>query len=410
MKAISFLGTSPYEKVTYVYQEREFITNLFPEALFHFFPDLETLYLFATKAVREHSNLQALKERIPSGRLEVVPIPDGQSEEELWDIFSALTETVEEGEEVVFDITHSFRSIPFLAFLAAAYLRAARRVHIRAVVYGAYEARPKGDPGPRPVFDLTPFVFLLDWLAATNQFIHTGDAQYLARLLAREGEGKSGTLKNAGRALEDFSRAIMLCRPLEVMEKAGRVNTILKKVSEDLARWARPFEVMAGRIEEEYGRYVLRDPGDVRESLQRQLDLICWYADHGQTIQAVTLAREWVVTAVGWRLSGGILLKNEERGEIEWGLSGLSRVAQGRSSPDTLNEVGRKLQGWPEVDTLSDLWNRLTAVRNDLDHAGMNPGPMPAARLSRKTQEEILPALEALAGQWGLREEAGCSS
>lgn len=407
MKAISFLGTSKYAEVTYVYHDREFRTDLFPETLFHFFPDLELLYLFATPTVQVHSNLQRLRERLESaGRpLEVVPIPEGQSEDELWDIFSALTETVREGEEVIFDITHSFRSIPFLTFLAAAYLRAARRVYIRAVVYGAYEARPKEDPGPRPVFDLTPFVFLLDWLAATDQFIHTGDAQYLARLLIREGESRSsGALKNAGRELEDFSRAIMLCRPLEVMEKAGRVSGVLQRVSEELHRWARPFQLMAGRIREEYGRYALPNPREsVRESLRRQLDLIRWYAEHNQIIQAVTLAREWMVTAVGWRLSERFALNLDERGRIERGLSGLARVVvQGRSDPGELNEVGRELRGWPEAEALARLWNLLINVRNDLDHAGMNPGPMPATKLARRAKEEIIPALEALVDQWKL--------
>ncbi len=407
-KAISFLGPTDYKTVTYVYRDREFTTCLFPEALFHFFPDLEQLYLFATPTVQSHSNLQQLMDRVPPERLKVVPIPEGHSEDELWKVFSALTETVEEGEEVIFDITHSFRSIPFLTFLAAAYLRAARRVRIHAVVYGAYEARPRDDPGPRPVFDLTPFVYLLDWLAATNQFIHTGDAQYLARLLAREGEDRrSGALKNAGRDLEEFSRAIMLCRPLEVMEKAGRVSAVLKKAGEGLAPRARPFEVMAGRIEAEYGRRALPQPTEnVRESLRQQLDLIRWYAEHGQIIQAVTLAREWVVTAVGWQLSDSFVLGTEERSRIEWGLSGLCRVAQSRTAPDELNDVGRELQARPEAATLTDLWNTLTAVRNDLDHAGMRPGPMPAEKLSRKTREEILPALENLARTWGLTEAA----
>ncbi|RME32020.1 MAG: TIGR02221 family CRISPR-associated protein, partial [Thermoflexia bacterium] len=360
MKAISFLGPTDYKTVTYVYRDQKFTTRLFPEALFHFFPNLEQLCLFATPTVQNHPNLQQLKVQVPPDRLTVVPIPEGCSEEELWVIFSALTERVEEKEDVVFDITHSFRSIPFLTFLAAAYLRAARRVHIHAVVYGAYEARPKDDPGPRPVFDLTPFVYLLDWLAATNQFIHTGDAQYLARLLGREGEARrSGALKKAGKELEEFSRAIMLCRPLEVMEKAGRLSDVLKKAGEDLARWARPFEVMAGRIEAEYGQRALSQPTEnVRESLRQQLDLIRWYAEHGQTIQAVTLAREWVVTAVGWQLSGSFVLGTEERSRIEWGLSGLCRVAQGRATPEDLNDVGRNLRARPEADTLTDLWNR----------------------------------------------------
>lgn len=408
MKAISFLGPTDYKTVTYTYRDREFTTRLFPEALFHFFPDLQQLYVFATPTVQSHPNLAQLRERVPPDRLTVVPIPEGHTEEELWDIFSALTEVVAEREEVVFDITHSFRSIPFLTFLAAAYLRAARRARIRAVVYGAYEARPKDDPGPRPVFDLTPFVSLLDWLAATNQFIHTGDAQYLARLLRQEGEARrSGALKHAGETLEPFSLAVMLCRPLEVMRDAGRMENMLKRAANDMAQWARPFTVMADRIQAEYGKYNLPDPiGDVAASLRHQLSIIRWYAEHGQIIQAVTLAREWVVTAVGMQLQGSFILATDERERIERGLSGLCRVAQGRSSPDDLNEVGRALQSWPEAQAIRDLWNQLSTVRNDLDHAGMKPGPMKAATLRRTTQEEILPALEALARQWGLAEES----
>lgn len=408
MKAISFLGPTDYKTVTYTYRDQEFTTRLFPEALFHFFPDLQQLYVFATPTVQSHPNLAQLRERVPPDRLTVVPIPEGHTEEELWDIFSALTEVVAEREEVVFDITHSFRSIPFLTFLAAAYLRAARRARIRAVVYGAYDARPKDDPGPRPVFDLTPFVSLLDWLAATNQFIHTGDAQYLARLLRQEGAARrSGALKHAGETLEPFSLAVMLCRPLEVMRDAGRMENMLKRAAGVMAQWARPFTVMADRIQAEYGKYNLPDPiGDVAASLRHQLSIIRWYAEHGQIIQAVTLAREWVVTAVGMQLQGSFILATDEREKIERGLSGLCRVAQGRSFPCELNEVGRALQSWPEAQAIRDLWNQLSTVRNDLDHAGMKPGPMKAAILRRTTQEEILPALEALARQWGLAEES----
>jgi CRISPR-associated protein, TM1812 family len=408
MKAISFLGPTDYKTVTYTYRDQEFTTRLFPEALFHFFPDLQQLYVFATPTVQSHPNLAQLRERVPPDRLTVVPIPEGHTEEELWDIFSALTEVVAEREEVVFDITHSFRSIPFLTFLAAAYLRAARRARIRAVVYGAYDARPKDDPGPRPVFDLTPFVSLLDWLAATNQFIHTGDAQYLARLLRQEGAARrSGALKHAGETLEPFSLAVMLCRPLEVMRDAGRMENMLKRAAGVMAQWARPFTVMADRIQAEYGKYNLPDPiGDVAASLRHQLSIIRWYAEHGQIIQAVTLAREWVVTAVGMQLQGSFILATDEREKIERGLSGLCRVAQGRSFPYELNEVGRALQSWPEAQAIRDLWNQLSTVRNDLDHAGMNLGPMKAATLRRTTQEEILPALEALARQWGLAEES----
>lgn len=407
MKAISFLGPTDYQTATYTYRDQEFTTSLFPEALFHFFTDLRELYLFATPTVQSHPNLQRLQERVPSDRLSVVPIPEGRTEEELWDIFSALTERVAEREPVVFDITHSFRSIPFLTFLAVAYLRAARRARVQAIVYGAYEALPRDDPRPRPVFDLTPFVSLLDWLAATNQFIHTGDAQYLARLLRQEGETRnSSALRTAGEALESFSLAVMLCRPLEVMETAGPMENRLKKAADDMAQWARPFAVMADRIQAEYGKYSLPKPTEeVVASLKHQFTLIRWYADHGQIIQAVTLAREWLITAIGWRLGRGFVLNLSERENIEKGIAGLSKERRSGQS-EGLNEVGRAMKEWPdeEREILCDLWDRLSTVRNDLDHAGMREGWMRADRLRRKTGEEILPLLENLARRWGLKE------
>ncbi len=47
-----------------------------------------------------------------------VPIPEGRDEGEIWQIFQALSEQLEEGDEVVFDITHALRHIPMLALAA----------------------------------------------------------------------------------------------------------------------------------------------------------------------------------------------------------------------------------------------------------------------------------------------------
>ncbi len=405
MKAISFLGTGKYETVTYTYGGQEHTTRFFPDALYHFFPNIQTLYLFVTDTVQKHSNFQEIKALIPSPPLEPVPIPEGHSEEDLWEIFRILTDRVSEGDEVVLDITHSFRSLPFLTFLAAAYLRTARGVQVRAVVYGAYEARPV-EGGPAPVFDLTPFVYLLDWLAAANEFIYTGNARSLACLLAREGQNRcANRLKKAGKTLGEFSRAMMLCRPREVMEKAGNLERVLRDAGADMAQWARPFEVMAGRIAQEYGRYTLPDPTapeNVAESLRRQLDLIRWYLEHDQVIQGVTLAREWLVTAIGWRHKGAFLLSLREREEIEKGVNGIAKLHQNEISEEQLNDVGKWLRGQKEQDQVRKVWDHLSGARNDLDHAGMNEGPMAAARLHRKAQEEILPQLEKLAQAWEL--------
>ena len=42
-------------------------------------------------------------------------IPKGQSEQEIWEIFQIVYDRLKSGDEVIFDITHAFRSIPMLA-------------------------------------------------------------------------------------------------------------------------------------------------------------------------------------------------------------------------------------------------------------------------------------------------------
>lgn len=90
------------------------------------------------------------------------------------------------------------------------------------------------------MLDLSPFVSLLDWLTAANQFLRTGNAHYLAELLGEQGRLRSGALKRAGESLRSLSLAMMLCRPLEVMERAGRLEADLERAKPDLAWGARP--------------------------------------------------------------------------------------------------------------------------------------------------------------------------
>jgi len=417
MKAISFLGPRNYTPTTYCYEGKEIETPYFVEALAHFFPELERIFIFLTPTVADPPegkprNWDEVQKRL-GDRVERIVIPEGHSSDDLWTIFNELTNAVQDNDTVIFDITHSFRSLPFLTFLAAAYLRTARQIKLHKILYGAFEAQDE-QRNRTPVFDLTPFVGLLDWITATNQFIYTGDARYLARLLSKEGEARhSNTLKKAGEQLRDFSLAMMLCRPLEVMEEAGKLENTLKKAESDLTQWAQPFGLLANRIQAEYAARALPQPTaqeHVMDSLRQQLDLIHWYLENNQIIQAMTLAREWVITAVGWKLKKSFALELKEREAIERGLSGILRLRRAGKEKveepaglDDLNAEGRELITWPESDQLSAFWGNLTAVRNELDHAGMNPSRTKAVKLAHKAQQEIWPGLETLAQIWGIQ-------
>ncbi len=149
MKAFTFLGRGQLHESTYTYQGQNCETRFFAEALVSFFnPD--TLVVVTTgKASQEPVSEKDKTDRLTAiqnllaNQTEVisVTIPEGESEEQLWQIFNTVVGKIQDGDRVLFDITHGFRSLPFLTFLALAYVRNVRRdVEIERVVYGAYEA------------------------------------------------------------------------------------------------------------------------------------------------------------------------------------------------------------------------------------------------------------------------------
>lgn len=50
-----------------------------------------------------------------------VDIVDGKDEDEMWKIFNALFNELRDGDELYFDLTHSFRYIPMLVLVLGNY-------------------------------------------------------------------------------------------------------------------------------------------------------------------------------------------------------------------------------------------------------------------------------------------------
>ncbi|MCS6806991.1 MAG: TIGR02221 family CRISPR-associated protein, partial [Blastocatellia bacterium] len=302
MKALTFVGLGKYETAQYGYAGRIVESNLFPVALYEFFqPDQMIVFVTEQSRARYWDELcQKLAGKIEP---EPVEIPWGSDPDELWTIFDRVVESVSEGEEVLFDITHGFRSLPFVVFLAVAYLRAVKKVSVRGIVYGAFEA--KDSEGRAPMFDLSPFLSLLDWLAAVHLFRRSGSADDLSRLLqeiqdqawcgsAAEPSDKPKKLKTMGGQINELSQALLLIRPLEVMEKAEHlVNQVAPAALKEAEHWAKPFALVAPALKQELSQFA-SPPSAKNLDVQRRM--INWYVERGLLVQAITLARELLVT------------------------------------------------------------------------------------------------------------------
>ena len=66
-------------------------------------------------------------------------------------IFNIIEQNIPTSSELLLDITHGFRSLPMLGFLAVAYLRAAKAIALTHLVYGALEAQTEEPSNARDV-------------------------------------------------------------------------------------------------------------------------------------------------------------------------------------------------------------------------------------------------------------------
>lgn len=396
MILITFLGTNNYNSVIYQWNDQTRETALFPTAVPQFFPELTAAKVFVTKESQAMHGASLEANWPTDWRPEFIPIPSGANSDELWTIFDAIVDAVPPDAQVVFDITHAFRSIPLISVLAVAYLWSTRNVQLQALVYGAYDART-GEPPVAPVFDLTPMVNLLEWLAAVERFRHHLDGTPLRDLLGqtqRRAHQEKATqpplqLKSAGNQLSQLTDALLLGRVREVLRNApGLSDTFAGPVlAQEAGRWAKPLLLVMEPI-----RQLLDEIGRSSElDLTAHRRLAHLYGTRRLYMPAITVFREWVVSRA-CRLAGlsdAELIDEKRRGQIEAQLGRHLHDKIDRPAPDRPAVSDAWLQG-PESRELLDLWTRLPHLRNDVDHAGMKKEDKSASALIKNITSLVL--------------------
>jgi CRISPR-associated Csx2 family protein len=419
MKAISFLGFNPhkrYDTTTYISPDSsdECETEFFQEAMVKFCKP-KVLYVLLTKTAEtgipkgeNESNWAVLQQRL-AGKVDLQPIknvPESSSPQDLWKIFALLTECLQEGDRVLFDITYGFRFLPMVALIAVSYLRIVRRVKIDGLIYGALDAKNK-DTNKTPTFDLLPIVSLLEWTTATDQFIKTGNGQELAGLL-HSGDSVTKELANC---IDEIAQGLQLLRPMDVIQEAALLPERITAASSSISKSLPPFATLLGRVESDYGNFGLANPTEyttsARASLVRQLRMVQWYIDKGQVVQALSLAREWLPSLLCYHFQLDPLDK-VSRDEMELLLNGGKiKDKEGKTIKESLY-----LEQWSSIPKkkkkqVNRLWGgelNLANLRNDVLHAGFRKNSKNAEDILQQT-EAIIKELQSVAEVWDLQDE-----
>ncbi len=403
MKAITFLGATKAHNTTYIMPDgREHTAHYFGVALARFYPDLD-MRVFVTEKAREMhlARFQRLAEDYVD-TLEPVDIPNGADEDELWSLFQTVVDEVDAREQVIFDITHGFRSLPFLSILAVAYLREVKHIDLQAVLYGNFEARDTSvQPNRAPVIDLTDFVALFDWMTAANRFTRFGDAGDLAHRLraakptwqAQQADpaqrDPARRLALTARSLDSVSRALRLIRPGEAMDASSKLERQLLDATQSIQAHARPFVPLARSITDAYAPLAMsseRQKTDQVDQLAHERRMVDWLLERKQYVQAVAIAREWVIS---WVMAQVEMRKFSHKGERQAVEHIMGQALQERAQNkgvfgDAKFPNGKTLHSIGQISQALKIYSELGVVRNDLLHAGKRCNPINAQEMEKR--------------------------
>ncbi len=383
---LSFLGIGKYYPVTYRIIGQTAQPSIFiARALAEVFEPEKVLIVrttaafekfFEGKGLSENENkiTDALADLYPLVEIVPVPIPDGKNPEELWEMFQAITKAVPEGCELILDVTHGFRSQPMIALAAAVYLQVVKHVKIRHIFYGAFDAKDR--EGVAPAFDLMPFMELIQMAQGFEYYLNRGDARPLAAMMKKltiEGVDMRivGQIRNLGKDLELLSTSYALIRTTEILEKAQIL--VQRDFPTIDSAMASPFlyliELAKARNEQ-----IATANGVIfsKEGIRAQSEIISRYLLAGQYQQAVTLAREVMVSSVCLAHGLDPLMNREQAEQI------LNEIA-----PDINPKEAYPIEksGKSYDRETAKIWGNLREIRNDLNHAAMRPGPAKTVRL-----------------------------
>ena len=305
-------------------------------------------------------------------------IPDGRSEEEIWELFRIIEAEIPVEGEVFVDITHSFRSLPMLVMVALNYAKTTKRIRIGGIFYGALEVL--GDittvsmmPTEErlvPIFDLSAFDQLLDWAVGIDRFISSGDARFVGQLaqnsvkpiLART-QGRDETafkIQKMGSHLSAFTEVLSTCRGQKIKEVCGALKRDLSEYSP--SEHATAFDPLIDRIKDHMSKFN-------GEHVSDGLQAVRWCLGHNLIQQRFTLLLETIITAVLLSIEADIMDRN-----ARMAVTGAASVLQ-RGVPDKEKDLKDQFYVQSKMYLgknirLVDPITQLVSLRNDLNHAG----------------------------------------
>lgn len=326
------------------------------------------------------SVLQALKDEGLLQDFDEEPIPNGYTEAEIWEVFQKVFEQLGEGDQVVFDVTFGFRSLPMLVIVLLNYARTLRNIQVEAIYYGNYEAgRAEKDNKnmshvEAPVLRLDTFVELQEWTHAAQSFM-VGNVAPLSSITQDKHPEFS-------KEIDTFSKAILTCRGLRLVEdvEIDKLKESIRLMSEQS-----DIEVVLQPLLEKVSAKIA--PFGSKQ-LSNGFAAVEWCIQHNMVQQGITFLQETIISYMVERFFGKEALTSVYERDLAGSALQLFHTNKNRFLQESFKAFKQKTEQEREdikniytqmrefvknKTPLKDLYAELVGekgFRNDINHCG----------------------------------------
>lgn len=422
---ISFLGTNDYKRCTYWSDGREPVRNVrfVQEATLFFncreWTETDRICIFLTEDARSRNwvddgqndwktktpkKCRGLKNCIRDLNLKAavqeIDIPDAKNEADLWNIFQTMYEVLNPGDQVIFDITHAFRSIPMLALVVINYAKVLKEITLNGIYYGAFEALGSlQDVDNMPlekrlvqVIDLTPMNMLLEWSSAIDGYFKSGNAAMLKSLVHQSLSPimrDHADLRDTGNALRRMvnnltamGEAFSTCRGPKIPETTTALRQNFEQCQQDdlIPAFQPLFEHLRPQVEQFAGDMVADGIQAAR-----------WCLKHNLIQQGFTILQETLITHICIKVEVDPM--QEKMRNIVTSAATIIRKqyppSKWKGDAGKNPEIAQKMIQTLKEDGLANLMVNITDERNDLNHAGYNDHDRPPSRFLKNLEKHL---------------------
>ena len=231
--------------------------------------------------------------------IEQFDIEAGFSEDEIWEIFNTVYSKLQVGDEIYFDVTHAFRSIPLFSIVLFNYSKFMLGTQLKTILYGAFEKlgpayKVKEQPVEQriaPVIDLTNIARLQEYNQIASNLKDFGKVKRLKDAIASGQELSSDqAIRNLGKSISQLDEYIATIDLKEI--KSGK---FISSFRSNLKNVKKRKEIV-GPIKNILAELYQETEGFVSQPDYRNIEeAINWTIKHDMLMQAYPLAAEYII-------------------------------------------------------------------------------------------------------------------